>query len=81
MIPITRAAARRLASFGISDQDQKSADLPCVTNHKYETPQSTGARAFTMPLVIGSSIKSQVVVRSCRSVAFNGVDGGRSRSC
>jgi hypothetical protein len=35
-------------------------------NHKYETSQNTGARALTMPLVIGSSslhgIKGQVVV-------------------
>jgi len=37
------------------DQDQKSADLPCATNHKYETSKNTGARAFTMPLAIGSS--------------------------
>jgi hypothetical protein len=43
--------------------------------HKYETTQNTGVRAFTMPLVIGSSslhgIKGQVVVCTCRSVVFN----------
>jgi hypothetical protein len=67
------------------DQDQKSAALPCATNQKYETSKNTGARAFTMPLAIGSSslhgIKGQVVVRTCRSIVFNCVDRTRSRFC
>ena len=56
------------------DQDQKSADLSCATNHKYETSKNTGARAFTMPPAIGSSslygIKGQVVVPILAGASF-----------
>jgi hypothetical protein len=49
-----------------------------MTRHK------TQARAFTMPVVIGSSslhgIKEEVVVRTCRSIIVNRVDHTRSRS-
>jgi hypothetical protein len=67
------------------DPDKTSAGRLCATKHKYERSQNTGARAFTMPLVIGSSslhgIKGQVVVCTCRSVVFNRVDGAASSSC
>jgi hypothetical protein len=67
------------------DQDQKSADPVCATNHKYETSQNTAARAFTIALVIASSslqrIKGQVVVRTSRSIVFNRIDRTRSHSC